>query len=502
MRFTSRVWLPVLKPWAVWLLLTSLLVSAWPAHAVRIEFDYQYDDGFFDDPERRELMDMAADQVNRWVDTLDAIEPTEQNSWFSFPPIPPAGADTFLEDMFIPEDALLVITGGNSILPTLTLSVTNAPEAAVLPGGAPDWQDQLTSRGEPGALDSPPTDYAGWGGVIMWNSDEVDWHFGKTTEGLDPEETDFLTVAMHELMHILGFGPAASFNALVEQSDLLFEGEAALAVGSPNNRNLGLHDGGHWREGTVSTVNGQLQEALLGPVIMPGERRFPTDLDLAAMEDIGWERAKPGDANRDRRFDMLDLVQVQASNKYQVDELAGWSQGDWNNDFRFDQLDLVEALATGIYPGPYPASAEDVDATGLTATLVYNPTTGNLGVETPNGLELTSISIDSDSGIFSGTAENLGGTFDLSSGESLFKATFGSSFGTTNFGAVAEPGLSLEFLRDDLTIVGSRLGGGALGEVDLLFIPEPATWILLVLGSAWIGRRGIPDALRADATRR
>ena len=477
MQSTSRTALSVL-----FVLFAGQLVWTGPVAAVKIQFDYQYDDGFFDDPLRRELMEMAADQVNRWVDTLDAIEPTEDNQWFSFVPLPPAGAEKFLRDTPIPEDTLLVITGGNSILPTLTLSVANVPEAAFV-SGDDAWRDLLTSRGEPGALETPSTDYGGWGGVIMWNSDEVNWHFGKTTEGLDPDETDFLTVAMHELAHILGFGPAASFGALVEEGDLLFTGEAATAVGSPNNRNLGLHDGGHWREGTVSTINGQLQEALLGPVIQTGERRFMTDLDFAALQDVGWELASAGDANRDRRFDMLDLVQVQQSNKYRVDELAGWSEGDWNGDLRFDQLDLVDALTTGIYPGPYPATSDDVDASSLMATVVYDPATGELGVETPVGLELTSISIDSASAIFVGQAQNLGGTFDLSSRESLFKATFGSSFGTTNFGPVAKAGLSFEFLSDDLTFAGSRLGGGVLGDVELRFIPEPTTWVSLALGA-------------------
>ena len=34
----------------------------------------------------------------------------------------------------------------------------------------------------------------------------------------------------------------------------------------------------------------------------------------------------------------------------------------------------------------------------------------------------------------------------------------------------------------DLTVVGSLAGGGDLGNVDLIYIPEPSTLLLLALG--------------------
>jgi hypothetical protein len=47
---------------------------------------------------------------------------------------------------------------------------------------------------------------------------------------------------------------------------------------------------------------------------------------------------------------------------------------------------------------------------------------------------------------------------------------------------VAQPGLSEDFVAGDLTVAGSLAGGGALGNVDLVFVPEPATLWLAVLG--------------------
>jgi hypothetical protein len=118
-------------------------------------------------------------------------------------------------------------------------------------------------------------------------------------------------------------------------------------------------------------------------------------------------------------------------------------------------------------------------------TVVYNAATGEFAVDAPVGMELTSINIDSTSGIFIGQpAANLGGSFDNDSDANVFKATFGSSFGSLSFGNVAQPGLDEEFLLGDLTVVGSLQGGGALGEVDLIYVPvpEPSALMLAIFG--------------------
>jgi hypothetical protein len=98
-------------------------------------------------------------------------------------------------------------------------------------------------------------------------------------------------------------------------------------------------------------------------------------------------------------------------------------------------------------------------------------------------MELTSINIDSESGIFTGEpAQNLGGSFDNDADDNIFKATFGGSFGSLSFGRVSQTGLDLNFVVDDLTVVGSLWGGGSLGDVDLIRVPEPSALVLAVLG--------------------
>ena len=71
------------------------------------------------------------------------------------------------------------------------------------------------------------------------------------------------------------------------------------------------------------------------------------------------------------------------------------------------------------------------------------------------------------------------------SDNNIFKATFGSSFGSLSFGIVAQAGLSEQLVLNDLTVVGSLAGGGDLGAVDLIYIPEPSTFVLLAIGFAF-----------------
>ncbi len=147
-------------------------------------------------------------------------------------------------------------------------------------------------------------------------------------------------------------------------------------------------------------------------------------------------------------------------------------------------MDIIAALDAGTYlTGPYAAVQPGGQENDGQTSVVYNPDTGEVAVDAPAGTELTSINIDSASGIFTGdAAQNLGGSFDNDADSNIFKATFGSSFGSISFGNVAQAGLSEEMVADDLTVVGSLAGGGDLGNVVLVYVPEPSTALLLGFG--------------------
>ena len=68
-----------------------------------------------------------------------------------------------------------------------------------------------------------------------------------------------------------------------------------------------------------------------------------------------------GDANLDGVFDSNDFVQVFSVGKYELPELAVWSEGDWNGDGLFSSGDFVAAFADGGYElGPRPAAVSAV----------------------------------------------------------------------------------------------------------------------------------------------
>ena len=78
---------------------------------------------------------------------------------------------------------------------------------------------------------------------------------------------------------------------------------------------------------------------------------------------------------------------------------------------RFDQLDIISALAAGKYlTGPYAAIGKGGSLGDGQTSVVYDAATGEVAVDAPDGVELTSINVDSAARIFTGDpAANLGG---------------------------------------------------------------------------------------------
>ena len=232
-------------------------------------------------------------------------------------------------------------------------------------------------------------------------------------------------------------------------------------------------------------------------------QRLPMDF---IAEQLAPTPLQAGDSDQDLDFDQLDLVQVQIAAKYLTGDPATWGEGDWNGapggsrgdppsgDGLFNQMDIIAANLAGVYlQGPYATINTGGEIADGQTSLVYNAVTGELAVDAPVGQELTSINVTSAASWFLGEKPSvLDGGFDNFATDNLFKATFGGSFGSISFGNVLAPALPEVDLAADLSAVGSRAGGGDLGGVDLVYIPEPAGALLLlcgVLGVSLIRRR-------------
>lgn len=251
--------------------------------SVNFTIDYTYDaNGFFDDPDRRDVIEAAADYLGSLLnDTLSAIVPGSGNDWGIRFTDPATGMAVEVDGPTINQDELLLFVGGRDIAgDTLGL------------GGAGGWQAQGSSsfvlnvegRGQSGATgpDAGQTDTSLWGGSIAFDTD-TNWHFGTTTSGLDGNEHDFYSVALHEIVHVLGFtdGTPAFANLISPSNE--FMGAAAMAVSSDTR--LDPDDLAHWRDGLANAG----QETLMDPTFSRGTRKLLTPLDFAVLEDIGWE---------------------------------------------------------------------------------------------------------------------------------------------------------------------------------------------------------------------
>jgi hypothetical protein len=275
-------------------LIAALVVLAGPgaraASALTISLDYSLDtNGFFGSAAARDALERAVDYYEAFTDTLSAITPGGVNSWNANFTHPGTGVVHSIADLSVAADEIIVFAGGRSLGGSLGVGGPGGFSAS----GTASFLDSVVGRSQPGALGPPAgrTDFGPWGGAISFDTG-ASWHFGLTTAGLDAGEADFLSVALHELGHLLGFGTVPSWNNLVSGGS--FTGAGAVAVFGGN---VPL-DGGaaHWADGTPSGG----QPTLMDPSLVLGTRALLTELDYAGLEDIGWQvvplAPEPGDA--------------------------------------------------------------------------------------------------------------------------------------------------------------------------------------------------------------
>ena len=287
-----------------------LLAFASCSQALTIEIRYELSGSqFYNQPGAKEALRAAADFYEDLIaDRLGAINPADYKGavWTPTYANPITGAEvamTAQANLVVPADTIIIYAGSANL--GAPAARAGAGAAKLSSGGGLVWWNQVYNRGEPGAIrilssgwGPPPTDFAPWGGVIFFNSAITNWNFS-TSNATGTTSPDALSVALHELGHILGLGiyrTDCSWLTLI--SGGRFTGPLATQSFGTSPPTDGTH-----------VVTGAARSPAYGcfgiphgtPVLplmsasLPASHTFnvPTDLDVAMLRDIGWELTLP-----------------------------------------------------------------------------------------------------------------------------------------------------------------------------------------------------------------
>ena len=268
----------------------SLLLGFAPgARAITLQFDYSYDtNNFFGGANigRRTLLDTCAQVFNnRFNDSLSAITPGGINTWTAKFSDPSSTANLSISNLSVGANTIIVFVGAQNLGSGI---LGEGGAGGYSAGGTQSWLDTVEGRGQSGTLATTPTDVSPWGGSVTFDL-ATSWYFDADPSTIESfaGKSDFYSVAVHELAHLLGLGTAASWDA--EISGSTFTGAKSTAANGGLQVSLS-GDLGHWADGTTSKIFGTntAQEAAMDPSITVGTRKYFTTLDYAGLQDIGW----------------------------------------------------------------------------------------------------------------------------------------------------------------------------------------------------------------------
>lgn len=264
------------------LLLVTLLAGHQAALAnIDIVFDYQYDTTGYFSSSRQNVLNAAANVFeSRLTDNLSGFTSSGSDQFTAYFFNPSNGLEISKPEFSVNANQIIVYVGAYNLGST-TLG-EGGPGGFKVETSSQVFFDNSISRGQVGALNTPPTDFGPWGGSLSFNS-TTSFYFDNdtTTDESFTGSFDFYSVAVHELGHILGFGTADSYKNNIING--VFTGTAVTTL--TGQHQLVTGDGNHWEEGLI--YGGQ--ETAMTPYIAENSRKRFTELDFAALADTGWE---------------------------------------------------------------------------------------------------------------------------------------------------------------------------------------------------------------------
>jgi hypothetical protein len=259
--------------------------------AVEVSIDYRFDSsGFFNNLPARLALEKGIQHIaSKLQDQLLAITPGPTpfgfaNEFDATFQNPSTGASTQVEDLTVPANTLILFVGARD-LPNNTLG--QGGPGGFGGSGTADFLQIVRRRGQGVTTGANAVDFAPWGGTLTFDS-LTDWSYDTSSNDPGGTKHSFISVVEHEFGHVLGIGTAPSWDnkVLAAEGDLFFTGSASVAS---NGGNVPLEDDAHWADDVSSFVGPNSQLAVMNATLTQGTRRRFTELDFAALTDVGWE---------------------------------------------------------------------------------------------------------------------------------------------------------------------------------------------------------------------
>ncbi len=211
----------------------------------------------------------------------------------------------------VPTDTVVIFVGGRATGVGQVDPFHPSDSARAAPGdirafGPLDFVKAAYCRGQEPCRTNAATDFGPWGGHISFNSDRP---FHAEPTPVPPGKIDLYSVALHEIMHVLGFSrgtPGFDHKRFVDSFERLINGTTFLGPNSiaeydrpgngvrlaeatdENGVRLGYATD-HWEFATEDDSC----LCVTTPTSPIGFRKPLTRLDLAGLDDIGWEVLYP-----------------------------------------------------------------------------------------------------------------------------------------------------------------------------------------------------------------